>query len=289
MNVHTSHVRRPYGAALLVAGICTALATAASAESPNLDQIRRIINGEVIVEAGGPEEPTTEEFFLGQCKWSNRGRNMFWSLEPGYQLYLAGEDDDEFVELYITVLRQTKLIYLPIDGEIVRVRARIIEERELVDGELYEISRNYYMRCKATNDMFYFGEDVCFFEDDECVGDDGSWLAGRDDATPGIIMPARFLLGALYFQEHAPGIAEDRARHTAMSVDYSVPAGDFEDCVEVTEDSPLDDGATSLKVYAPGVGLIKDGPLELVSYGYVNDCDDAGEVLDDELVETESE
>lgn len=264
----------------------TALATGmiqcrAPAQSPSLDQIRRLVNGETIVEARGEDAPTTEEFFLDRCKWSNRGRNQFWSLEPGYQLYLAGEDDGEFVELYITALKRTKLITIVVDGAPVRLRARIIEEREYKDGELAEVSRNYFARCTRTNDMFYFGEDVCFYEDDECVADDGSWLAGVDGAVPGIIMPARFLLGSRYFQEQAPGIAMDRAYHAEMGLEVTVPAGVFEDCVLVTEDSPLDAGADSEKIYAPDVGLIKDGALELVSYGYVNGSSQAPDPSDE--------
>jgi len=47
----------------------------------------------------------------------------------------------------------------------------------------------------------------------------------------------------------------------------NLPAGKFDDCVEVEETTPLEAG-TSTKVYCRGVGLVKDDDLELTAvYG----------------------
>jgi len=35
-----------------------------------------------------------------------------------------------------------------------------VEEREEVDGELKEISRNFFAICREHGDVFYFGEEV---------------------------------------------------------------------------------------------------------------------------------
>jgi hypothetical protein len=252
------------------------LASAAGAQTINTDQMLRLIRGDVILErAAGEGEPGfTDDFLIEECAFSSRGVNPYFSLEPCYQLVLRGEDDGEKVELIITVLDETREIKLVIDGRLRRIRARVIEERESKDGELFEISRNYYARCKQTGDIYYFGEDVCFFEEGECVGTGGSWLAGANGATPGIIMPGTFLLGSRYFQEVAPGIALDRAEHIAMGETLTVPAGVLEDCVTILETTPLEPGAESEKVYAEGIGLIKDGPLQLVSFGFDTKCGD---------------
>jgi len=211
----------------------------------------------------------TKEFFMESGKYVSEGRNLFFSLEPGYQLILNGVNEDgKFEELTVTVLRETKDIRLPIDGHMRTIRTRIIEERSTLDGVLEEISRNYYARRLPTNDVFYFGEDVCFYENDECVDTRGSWLAGVDGAEPGIIMPGTFLLGARYYQEIAPDIALDRAENVMMGLEVDVPAGEMEDCAVVHETSPIDAGAESTKVFAPGVGFVKEGGLELVWYGY---------------------
>ena len=39
-------------------------------------------------------------------------------------------------------------------------------------------------------------------------------------------------------------------------------AGNFDDCIEVTETTPLEPGSESTKVYCPGVGLVLDNELE---------------------------
>lgn|GEM_PF-1257290 len=214
------------------------------------------------------QDDFTEDFFIEDCSFSNQGRdNRFWSLRPGDQLVLEGEDEGETVEVTITVLPETETVQLTTDNGVpMTVHTRVIQERELVGGELAEISRNFFARCRQTNDIFYFGEDVDIYEEGEVVSHDGAWRAGEDDAQPGIIMPGTFLLGARYFQEMAPGVAVDQAEHTEMDLDVEVPAGDFERCVQVIETSVLDPDAESEKLYCPGVGLVFDDDAELVEH-----------------------
>ena len=129
------------------------------------------------------------------------------------------DDDGELVRLKITVLNQTKKItFKTKEGESLTVYARVVEERESKGGKLVEVSRNFYARCTQTNDVFYFGEDVDIYDEDGVmiVSHDGAWLAGKNGALPGVIMPGRFLLGSRYFQELAPGVALDRAEHVKM-------------------------------------------------------------------------
>lgn len=263
------------GAAMAMAALGLAVPAGVSAQTVNMDQIKRILTGETIVEQTGVEPAFTEEFFFEDCRWAADGGNRFFSLRPGYQLVLEGIDEDEqAITLIVTVLEETRRIRVEFNGVRRVVRTRVVEEREFVDGELFEISRNFYARCTHTNDIVYFGEDVCFFEDGECVRTDGSWLAGVDGATPGIIMPGTFMLGARYFQEQAPGIALDRAEHAEMGMTVTTPAGTFENCVRIVESSVLDAGATGEKIFCPDVGFIKEGPLELVSFGFDDDDDD---------------
>jgi hypothetical protein len=143
----------------------------------------------------------------------------------------------------------------------------VVEEREFEDGEIKEISRNFFAICEKTNDVYYFGEEVDIYEDGEIVSHDGAWLAGQDGALPGILMPGTFLLGSRYYQEVAAGVALDRAEHTAEGLEVETGAGRFRDCVEVSETSPLEPGAVSTKVYCPTVGLVIDNDLMLVEIG----------------------
>jgi hypothetical protein len=207
----------------------------------------------------------TDRFDLEACTLSDAGENRYFSLEPGHRIVLEGEEDGETVRVEITVSgARQRIAFTGLDGERRNVRARVVEEREFVDDEIVEVSRNFFARCAETNDIYYFGEDVDIYEDGHVVSHDGAWRAGVDGAQPGLIMPGTFLLGSRYFQEVAPDVALDRAEHVAMGLTVQVPAGTFEECVEIEETSPLDAGASSVKIYCPEVGLVDDNGARLV-------------------------
>lgn len=96
------------------------------------------------------------------------------------------------------------------------------------------------------------------------VNHDGSWRAGVNGNKAGMQMPGLILLGSGYYQEVAPGIALDRARIVSRSAVVDTPAGVFANVLVTEEDSALSPGQIDLKYYARGIGLIKDGPIELV-------------------------
>lgn len=217
----------------------------------------------------------TDEFPVDDCRYSSTGGNPYFILRPGRQLIydneacVAAGECDEIERLQITVLNQTRDVVLADDGVQRTVRTRVVEEREWADGRLVERSRNFFAACGSgpMRDVYYFGEDVNVYEyvDGEVlVTHPGQWLAGRKGAEPGIIMPGgAFLLGARYYQEIAPGVALDRARHAAGDLEVETEAGKFDDCVEVVETSPLEPASESVKVYCPDVGLVVDGDLVL--------------------------
>jgi hypothetical protein len=152
------------------------------------------------------------------------------------------------------------------DGKMKTINTRVVEEREMVDGELSEISRNYVAECKNSGDIYYFGEDVDVYDNGEVVSHDGAWLAGKDGASPGIIMPGgAYLVGARYYQEIAPGVALDRSENIAGGEEIEVPAGEFENCVEMEDTSDLAPDEADEKYYCPGVGITIDEDLQLVS------------------------
>jgi len=224
--------------------------------------------------AAWSEDAFTTDFRIEDCELEADGRNAYFSLIPGDQLVLTGEDDGEEEVVQITVLQQKRTITFTTErGKQIRVKARVVEEREWVDDELVEVSRNYFARCDQTGDVFYFGEAVDIYEDGEIVSHDGAWLAGIGGAQPGVIMPGSYLLGSRYFQERAPG-AMDRGEHTAMGLTVATPAGTFHDCVEVIETSPLEPGHESLKRYCPGIGLVQDNDVLLEEFDLHGDGDD---------------
>jgi hypothetical protein len=215
--------------------------------------------------AGATGNRFTSTFPLAACDFSTHGGNAYLRLKVGRQLYLSNancEDCDELEEVWITILPETRVVTFPYGSKQLSVRTRVLEEREFADGELDEVSRNFVADCNPMNDVYYFGEEVF---DGEGNPEDDAWLAGVDGARPGLLMPDRaFLLGSRYFQEIAP-TAKDRAEHTRLGVDITVPAGHFRNCVEVTETSPLEPGEESIKVYCPGIGMVIDEELELIA------------------------
>jgi hypothetical protein len=214
----------------------------------------------------------TDDFPLEKCHFVPYGGSDYFSLNPGRKTYfnnrecVAAGDCDEREELTITVTNDLKKILFNIDGERRVVWARVIVENEKADGELVEISRNYFATCLPARDVYYFGEDVDIYEDGKVVSHDGAWLAGRFGAEPGIIMPdSGFLLGQRYYQELARGVALDRAEHVATDLDIDLQAGNFEDCIKTVETTPLEPGAQSIKFYCPGAGLVVDGDLKAIA------------------------
>lgn len=170
-------------------------------------------------------------FDLNSCNFASSGANTYFILEPGYG-----------------------------------TETRVVEERESENGELIEVSRNYFAVCTPSNDVYYFGEEVDNYEDGEIVSHEGAWLAGIDDARAGIIMPGRVEVGFRHYQEVAPGIAEDRAEIISLNDTLNTPAGAFTNVLKTEETNPLEPDEKEFKYYAPGVGLIQDETLQLVNY-----------------------
>jgi len=202
---------------------------------------------------GDGEMKWTSDFQVDKRRFSATGRNRFFSLEPGHQIVIESKSE----KVIITVLDETKKI-----GSVV---TRVIEERESEDGKLVEVSRNFFAICKATSDVFYFGEEVDDYKDGKIVDHGGAWRADKKGSKAGIIMPGTVLLGARHYQEIAPN-AMDRAEIIADDVTMKTPAGTFKNCIRVKETSPLEPGSICYKTYAPGIGLIQDEDLLLTAY-----------------------
>ncbi len=198
-----------------------------------------------------PEAPFTDVFRVDPSEWSSTGTNPYFVLEPGHVLVLEGGG----VKLTITVLAETKRI----EG----VETRVVEEREEEDGELKEVSRNFFAISKRTNSVYYFGEEVDVFQGGQVAGHPGAWLHGQNGARFGLMVPGTPLLGSRFYQEVAPGVAMDRAIVVGVNETHDTPAGKFEGCLKAEETTPLEPHSREFKVYAPGIGLIRDAEVVL--------------------------
>jgi hypothetical protein len=80
----------------------------------------------------------------------------------------------------------------------------------------------------------------------------------------------------------APPDAVDRGQIAEMGLDWPLELGDDEepeytDCIKIIDTNPaegdcdLEGEDADIKIYCPGIGIVQDEELELVSYGYDGD------------------
>jgi hypothetical protein len=178
------------------------------------------------------------------------GNNPYFPLKPGLRIHLS--DGSETV--VFSVLDETKVV----DG----VETRVVEERETEDGELVEISRNYFAADRTTGDVYYFGEDVDIYEDGKVASHDGAWLSGVDGVKFGLIMPGKPRVGDKFYLEHAPGAVE-RVEIVELDAKLETPLRGFANLVRCQEHDVLD-GGVSHKWYAAGIGMVGDDEMRVV-------------------------
>jgi hypothetical protein len=211
--------------------------------------------GTVFACGGCPAEQVAwrDTFPVDKASLTATGANTFFTLAPGAQSRFT----DGEVVLTITVLNETQVV----DG----VTTRVIEEREEIGGQPLEVSRNYFAIDPATGDVYYFGEDVDIYENGQLANHEGAWLSGVEGARFGLFMPGTIEIGDRFYQEVAPGVAEDRAEIVATDATVNTPAGTFQNCLHIRETSPLESGQ-SQKWFAPDVGLVQDDEFVLTEF-----------------------
>jgi hypothetical protein len=191
--------------------------------------------------------------------------NPYLPLIPGTTyIYRGSNGEGDPIRNRVTVTHSKKLI--------MGVRTTVVRDREYEGGEIVEDTRDYFAQDKAGN-VWYFGEDSREIENGMVVSTQGSWLAGVNGATAGIIMRARPGVGDRYQQENAPGIAEDEARVLGFGARAGTPFAVFGDCLQTEEFTDLEPDVLEHKFYAPGIGFVKSqdvsGGKEVTRLAYV--------------------
>jgi hypothetical protein len=201
----------------------------------------------------------TESFDVDKNAFVSSGANRYFVLEPGTRLRLEGREGLRKVTLFVTVLDETRTV----DG----VETRVVEERELKGGKVVEVSRNFFALNTDDNGIYYFGEEVDIYKNGKISGHEGAWESGKNGAKFGLMVPGEPAVGMRYYQEIAPEVAMDRAEVVSVSEVLKTPAGEFRDCLKTEETTPLEPREKEYKIYAPGIGLVRDGPLRLAERG----------------------
>jgi hypothetical protein len=241
-------------------------ATVGSARAIRLvAEVRPLVLGIVVItitwtaliyhlDSGGNTSPGAAEdasgwasaFNLDMANLSSTGKAPYFNLEPGHRLRYQDGDTTRTV----TVLRKTKLI----DG----VETRVIEKREEIGGQLSKASRKYYAIDRATKAVYCFGVHVDSYEDGKAVSHRG-WRSGVNGATFSLVMPGVPKVGDKLVRQHAKRLYEV----TDIVEKVVTPAGTFNKCLRMQSAAAAENEADE-KVYAPGIGLVKDGRFALV-------------------------
>lgn len=179
--------------------------------------------------------------------------NPYFPLTPGTVWVYEGATEDGTERIVVEVLDQTR--------EVAGVVTTVVRDRVYLDGDLIEDTFDWYAQDTAGN-VWYMGEETEEYENGEVVTTAGSWEAGVDGATAGVIMPATPTVGQAYYQEFYAGEAEDRGRVLSVGESVTVPAGSFTDCLKTEDTTPLEPDVLEHKYYCPQVGVVLEVDLE---------------------------
>ena len=241
-----------------------------------------------------PAAPIPMNYPVLGCKASTitpRGINPYWDPLIPMVRHASWRKlgNDDFKKVY-TVLDETVKIDVPGFGKF---EASVIEEREILNGVLRQVSHNWYAYCGENGNILSVGETSAHLrEDGKSIADtEGTWKAGlkNDQGEVSIVavgVAANPKLGDKWVFDGAPGIALGGAEVMAVGlktvngmlttaktkyykgqtveIPLAKKIGDFKDCVQVEELSQFNDsrkaniGDPTNKVFCHGVGLIFD-------------------------------
>ncbi len=184
---------------------------------------------------------------IDPSKFTGEITNPYFPLKPGATLIYEGTRDG--------VPRRTEMIITKETKTIMGVKCIVVRDILTSNNALVEKTVDWYAQDSDGN-VWYFGEDTAEYVNGAVTSTAGTWLAGVDNAIPGIVMEATPKVGDGYRQEYRPGVAEDYAKVQKLDGTIQVPAGSYDHMV-VTEDTDLLD-TTKLehKSYASRVGFV---------------------------------
>ena len=179
--------------------------------------------------------------------------NPYFPLRPGRMYVYRGSEGGRHLLEHLTVTSRTKVIQ--------GVTTTVIHDVLWADGRINERTRDWYA---AANDgtVWYFGEATATYDRQGIVQSRaGSWQAGVNGATAGVIMPARPRQTDAYRQEFLAGHAEDQAWIVQHGLRVRVPYGAVDQVVRSFEWTRLEPHVVSQKLYAPGLGIVQENDV----------------------------
>jgi hypothetical protein len=142
----------------------------------------------------------------------------------------------------------------------------VVQDQLFLSGKLEEKTTDYYTQDTHGN-VWYFGEATEELDTQGHVTSrEGSWLAGKDGAVPGIFMETDPVVGHSFRQEYYPGHAEDQFAVVSLAAGVQVPYGSFTGALLTQEWTALEPKVLDHKYYVRGLGEVSEtsvkGPVE---------------------------
>ena len=176
--------------------------------------------------------------------------NPYFPLKPGTVfVYKGSEGQDQLIE-HLRITNEERMI----EG----VATTVVRDVLHANGHLKEKTTDWYAYDNSGN-TWYFGERTATYKPDGSVESrEGTWRAGVNGGVAGIIMPVNPHATDAYRQEFLPGHAEDQAWIVANHGTVRVPYGKLDQIVRSYEWTLLEPNVVSLKLYAPGLGIVAE-------------------------------
>jgi hypothetical protein len=170
----------------------------------------------------------------------------YFVMARGRRWTLEGEDEG--------LPRREEVTVLPELREIARVRCTGLRQMVFVDGELSEVTTEWFAEDRDGN-VWKFGEESLEWDGDALVRSDDSWIAGEDPVQPWVYLTAHPRPGDVQVGHDPTGT--DTYHVVSVTTTAHVLAGTFANCLEVSE-NPDDPADHDIILYAPGIGRIAE-------------------------------
>lgn len=181
--------------------------------------------------------------------------NRWFPLSPGAQLTLDGVTIEDGEAISHRIIFTTTDLVKTVAG----IPTTVVWVRDYAEGTLEEAELAFFAQDR-TGAVWHFGEYPEEYEDG-VVADAPTWIAGIEDARPGIVMKSSPAPSETsYSQGWGPAVGwTDRARVVDSGQLLCVAAGCYDNVVITEEFSREEPGAFQVKAYAPEVGNVRVG------------------------------
>ena len=209
--------------------------------------------------------------------------NPFYPVSSIGQSISLGTKGGQSYRSEVTVLPDSRSITW--DGQ--QTEVRVSQSVVYAGGKLVEVGYDYFAQADDGS-VYLLGEDVTHYRDGKAVDQKGSWLAGKDDAAPALMMPAHPQIGQVFNSQNLPGVMVETGEVVSLNEKATTPAGPIADALLIKETAI--DGEIEYRVYAANYGIVEsranNGQVNLV---WLNRTDAKPQTVPDPLSTIEAQ